>query len=128
MGAYTVTLKERREVAESTMAFLFDKPAGFEFAAGQSADVTLLNPPETDTEGNTRAFSLASAPWEPDLMFATRLRDTAFKHLFRTMPLGTEIKIYYTAGPPALVAGMRTLLGEAGADEDEIRSEDFSGY
>jgi Na+-transporting NADH:ubiquinone oxidoreductase subunit NqrF len=36
--------------------------------------------------------------------------------------------VYYTAGPPALVAGMRKLLGEAGADEDEIRSEDFSGY
>jgi Na+-transporting NADH:ubiquinone oxidoreductase subunit NqrF len=36
--------------------------------------------------------------------------------------------VYYAAGPPALVAGMRKLLIEAGADEDEIRSEDFSGY
>ena len=240
MGAFTAKLKERREVAENTRAFFFDKPAGFEFAGGQSADVTLINPPETDAEGNTRAFSLASAPLEHDLMFATRLRDTAFKRVFKTMPLGTAIKIegpfgsmtlhkktarpgvilaggigitpfrsmlfqatrtntghrlilfysnrrpedaaflaglrelakqypnftlvatmtdlgkskvswtgeagyinkemlakyvqdlaepvYYTAGPPALVAGMRKLLGEAGADEDEIRSEDFSGY
>jgi ferredoxin-NADP reductase len=36
--------------------------------------------------------------------------------------------VYYTAGPPVLVAGMRKLLVEAGADEDDIRSEDFSGY
>lgn len=240
MGAYTVKLKERKEVAENTMAFFFDNPAGFEFAGGQSADVTLINPPETDAEGNTRAFSLASAPLEHDLMFATRLRDTAFKRVFKTMSLGTAVKIegpfgsmtlhkktarpgvilaggigitpfrsmlvqatqtntghrlllfysnrrpedaaflaelrelakqypnftlvatmtnpekskvswtgetgyinngmlakyvkdvaepvYYTAGPPALVAGMRKLLGEAGVDEDDIRSEDFSGY
>jgi ferredoxin-NADP reductase len=240
MGAYTVKLKERKEVADNTMAFLVDKPAGFDFAAGQSADVTLINPSESDAEGNTRAFSLASAPLEHDLMFVTRLRDTAFKRVFKSMPLGSAIKIegpfgsmalhkktarpgvilaggigitpfrsmlvqaiqtnighhlvlfysnrrpedaaflaelrelarrhpnftlvatmtgmekskvswngetgyvnkemlakyvkdltepvYYAAGPPALVAGMRKLLIEAGVDQDEIRSEDFSGY
>ena len=36
--------------------------------------------------------------------------------------------IYYLAGPPAMVAGMRHLLIEAGADEDDIRTEEFSGY
>ena len=36
--------------------------------------------------------------------------------------------IYYTAGPPAMVAAMRQTLSEAGVDEDDIRSEDFSGY
>ena len=56
MGAHIVKLKDRREVAEGTMAFFFDKPAGFEFAGGQSIDLTLLKPPETDAEGNTRAF------------------------------------------------------------------------
>jgi ferredoxin-NADP reductase len=240
MGAYAVKLKERKEIADNTMAFLVDKPAGFDFAGGQSIDATLINPPETDAAGNTRAFSLASAPLEHDLMFVTRLRDTAFKRVSKNMPLGSEIKIegpfgsmtlhkktarpgvilaggigitpfrsmlvqatqtntghhlilfysnrrpedavflaelrelarrhpnftlvatmtgmekskvpwtgetgyinkemlakyvkdlaepiYYAAGPPALVAGMRRLLIEAGADQDEIRSEDFSGY
>jgi len=240
MSAYTVKLKERREVAKNTMAFLVEKPDGFDFSGGQSADVTLINPPETDAEGNTRALSIASAPLEHDLMFVTRLRDTAFKRVLKSMPLGSEIKIdgpfgsmtlhkktarpgvilaggigitpfrsmlvqatrtntghhlivfysnrrpeeaaflaelrdlakqhpnftlvatmtgieeskvswtgetgyinkemlakyvkdltepvYYAAGPPALVAGMRKMLVEAGADQDEIRSEDFSGY
>jgi len=36
--------------------------------------------------------------------------------------------VYYAAGPPGLVAAMKTLLGEAGVDEEDINSEDFSGY
>ena len=36
--------------------------------------------------------------------------------------------IYYLAGPPAMVAAMRRMLIEAGADEDDIRTEEFSGY
>jgi len=240
MGAYTVKLERRQQVAEGTMAFCFGKPAGFEFAGGQSIDVTLINPPQTDAEGNTRALSLASAPHEPCLMVATRLRDTAFKRTLKTLEPGTEVKIegpfgsmtlhrktnrpavilaggigitpfrsmlvqatkantghglflfysnrrpedaaflaelqelarqhtnftlvatmtnleksqavwtgekghisieivmkyvndladpiYYTAGPPALVAAMKEMLNEAGVDEDDINSEDFSGY
>ncbi len=240
MGAYTVKLKNRRQVAEGTMAFYFDKPAGFEFAGGQSIDLTLIEPPQTDPEGNTRAFSLASAPHEPDLVVATRMRDTAFKRVLKTMPLGAEVKIegpfgsmtlhrkstrpavmlaggigitpfrsmlcqavnsdagpplllfysnrrpedaaflaelqelalryakftlistmtkptgskiawngetgyinkdllakfvsdltqpiYYAAGPPALVAAMKDMLRDAGVDDGDINSEDFSGY
>jgi len=240
MGAYTVKLERRQQVAEGTVAFCFGKPAGFEFAGGQSIDVTLINPPQTDAEGNTRALSLASAPHEPYLMVATRLRDTAFKRTLKTLEPGNEVKIegpfgsmtlhsktnrpavilaggigitpfrsmlvqaakanaghslflfysnrrpedaaflaelqelarqhtnftlvatmtnleksqavwtgekghisieivmkyvndladpiYYTAGPPALVAAMKEILSEAGVDEDDINSEDFSGY
>jgi len=240
MGACTVKLERRQQVAEGTVAFCFGKPAGFEFAGGQSIDVTLINPPQTDAEGNTRALSLASAPHEPYLMVATRLRDTAFKRTLKTLEPGTEVKIegpfgsmtlhrktnrpavilaggigitpfrsmlvqatkantghglflfysnrrpedaaflaelqelarqhtnftlvatmtnleksqavwtgekghisidivmkyvndladpiYYTAGPPALVAAMKEILSEAGVDEDDINSEDFSGY
>jgi ferredoxin-NADP reductase len=36
--------------------------------------------------------------------------------------------VYYTAGPPALVAAMKDLLSEHGVSEDDINSEDFSGY
>ena len=35
-------LIRREEVAEGTMAFHFEKPSGFAFKAGQSADVTLI--------------------------------------------------------------------------------------
>jgi ferredoxin-NADP reductase len=59
---------------------------------------TLTDPPETDDEGGMRNFSIASAPGEPDLMIATRMRDTAFKRVLKTMPLGTEVRIVGTFG------------------------------
>jgi ferredoxin-NADP reductase len=93
MANHQVRLRKREEVAEGTMAFYFEKPAGFQFKPGQFANLTLLNPPETDAEGNVRTFSIASAPLEEDLMFATRMRDTAFKRVLKTTPLGTEITL-----------------------------------
>ena len=59
-SAHTAPLIKREEIAEGTMAFHFAKPADFQFRAGQSMDLTLLNP-ETDAEGNSQAFSIASA-------------------------------------------------------------------
>jgi ferredoxin-NADP reductase len=237
---YVAKLLSRVQVAEGTMAFHFEKPSHFDFKPGQSADVTLPAPPETDSEGNTRTFSIASSPFENQLMFTTRMRDTAFKRSLKNVPLGTEVKIapamgsftlhknpakaavflaggigitpflsivrqadhdrlphklhlfysnrrpedtaflealqmleksnpsfqlictmtemqkskrdwkgergliykemlsrhlttlqgpiYYIAGPPVMVAGMRKMLVGAGVDEDDIRAEDFAGY
>jgi len=75
------------------MAFHFEKPTGFTFIAGQAGDFTLHNPPETDKEGNKRSFSLACAPFEDDLMIATRMRDTAFKRSLKSIPLGTVLSL-----------------------------------
>jgi ferredoxin-NADP reductase len=239
-----VTLASRREVAVRTLAFEITRPAGFQFKAGQAADLTWVNPPETDSEGNTRTFSIASAPDDQQLLFATRLQDTAFKRILEKAPLGTALRmegpsgdltlhnnasraavliaggigitpfrsisrraaheklahkivlfyanrspedaaflqemdaiqkdnpnfffvptmdqpsptwrgetgrinaemltrhlkktalpeinavgpIYYVAGPPAMVAGIRAALSDAGINDDDVRSEDFTGY
>jgi ferredoxin-NADP reductase len=237
---YKTRLKRRQEVAHGTMAFYFEKPEGFSYKAGQFADYTLIDPSETDPEGNTRGFSLASAPYEGDLALATRMRDTAFKRVLKTMELGTELTldapygsftlhnnaeipavfltggigvtpvrsivlqavhderphrisvfysnrkpedaaflaelmelqtrasnysfvgtmtemqgsrrewhgetgfitkamlskyiddltlpIYYVDGPPAMVSAMRAMLTDAGVDEDNVRTEEFTGY
>jgi ferredoxin-NADP reductase len=93
MPEYTPELIKTNEVAEGTLAFALKKPAGFNFKAGQSIDLTLLNPAETDAEGNTRTFSIASAPEEDELLLATRLRDTAFKRILRNMQPGTKLKL-----------------------------------
>jgi ferredoxin-NADP reductase len=93
---YQVPLTRKEQVAEGTFAFHFDRPAGFQFKAGQYINVTLIEPPETDAEGNTRSFSIASAPFDTDLMVATRIRDTAFKRVLKDMPAGGEVSI---AGP-----------------------------
>ena len=239
-GFLKTKLVGRQEVAERTMVFRLEKPSGWAFKAGQSIDLTLLDPPETDAEGNTRALTIASAPSEENLMVATRLRDSAFKRTLQAIPLGTELKIegpfgnlllhnkaerpavflaggigitparsiavhaarekllhrifvfysnrrpedaaflaeleglqkenprfkliatmtgmaksarkwdgeanhidkkmlakhlsdpllpvYYVTGPPAMVAAMRLMLNDAGVNDDDIRSEEFSGY
>ena len=240
MAEYKSKLTSRKEVAVDTMAFAFQRPPRFDFKAGQFTNLTLSNPPRTDEGGNTRTFSIASPPHENELVFATRMRGTAFKRSLMEMPLGTEVNIapamgsftlhenpakaavflaggigitpflsivrqahkeclkqelylfysnrrpedaafldillmlgnanpyfrfigtmtkmstsenvwrgetglidreklsrylpslrgpiYYVAGPPALVAGMRQILAESGVDDDHVQSEDFDGY
>ncbi len=240
MAVHKTWLKSREEVAERTMAFHLEKPAGFQFQPGQFVDLTLLNPPEMDSEGATRTFSIASSPYEDEVLLATRMRDSAFKRVLKNLPLGQELKlegpmgsltlhkntakpavflaggigitpflsilrqaardksphrlylfysnrrpedaafleslrglertnpdfhfiptmtameqskrewkgetgvinrdmllkylkdlrgpIYYIAGPPGMVAGVRQMLIEAGADQDDIRAEEFGGY
>jgi ferredoxin-NADP reductase len=236
----TSKLLRSEQIAEGTMAFHFEKPQDFQFKAGQAIDITLVNPTETDAEGNTRGFSIVSAPSGDDVTIATRMRDTAFKRClkaaapgmkvqivgplgsltlhknatkpavllaggigitpfisilrqatfeqlphqlylfysnrrpedaafleelqslhqrnqrFHFVPTMTEMEhsrrtwggetglltgqtltkylesvhgpIYYIAGPPAMVAALRTMLGTAGVDEDDIRTEEFAGY
>ena len=90
-ATYEIRLIGRKDVAEGTMAFLFEKPLGFSFKAGQFMRFTLIDPPETDAQGNARTFSLAGAPYEDDLMIATRMRDTAFKRVLKGMALGARV-------------------------------------
>ncbi len=235
-----ITLKESKLIAEGTWAFHFEKPQDFLFKAGQSIDITLIDPPETDEEGNTRAFSLTSAPFENELAIATRFRESAFKRVMKGLAPGSQVRlagpfgsftlhnaasrpavflaggigitpfmsilkqachdrmphalflfysnprpelaafleelselaanypnfrlvctmtrmetsnrpwtgergrlefnlvrkclgeaerpVYYSAGPPAMVAAMRKMLNDAGVDDDDIRTEDFAGY
>lgn len=90
---YTVTLRDRRTVADSTMAFYFDKPSGFVFSPGQFVDLTLPHLADPDPAQTTRALSIASAPHEETVMVATRLRQTSFKRELQRMPLGTAVQM-----------------------------------
>jgi ferredoxin-NADP reductase len=129
-------LIRREEVAEGKIAFHFERTSGFAFKAGQSADVTLIDPPDTDTEGNTRTFSIASPPFENELVFTTRMRDTAFKRSVKNVPLAMEVKIGSAAGSftlhknpakPAVFLGTVLSLDDRFAQPRFERSDyDFS--
>ena len=93
MAVLEARLVQRETAAEETMAFYLSKPSGFRHRAGQSLQMTLIDPPETDSEGNGRTFTIASAPHEPRLMIATRMRDTAFKRVLKAVPIGTAVAI-----------------------------------
>jgi ferredoxin-NADP reductase len=90
---FEAALIGRDIVADRTMSFRFAKPADWTYRAGQFIDITLHDPPETDAEGDTRGFSVSSAPIEGVITITTRLRDTAFKRVLQAMPLGTEVRL-----------------------------------
>jgi len=100
MADYTIILKHREEVAEETMAFRFDiAGTGYTFKAGQNAAFTLLEPPETDTAGNTRTLSFASSPNDlSSLMVAMRMRRSAFKNSLRALPIGSKLRVSSAIG------------------------------
>ncbi len=239
MSAQHSTLLKRETVAEGTVAFHLQKPAGFEFKPGQAIDL-ILDDAQLGEDSRVHAFSVVSAPHEDNLTVTTRMRDSAYKrvlgrlepgagvsidgpfgsmilhnkvaraacfiaggigitpfmsmlrHAFKTesahrlmliysnrrpedtafltelqdyarhndrfqlvatmtdmdkssqswsgetaridaaflarVSAGLASPIFYVAGPPALVAGVRAELTTAGIDDDDIRSEDFSGY
>jgi ferredoxin-NADP reductase len=83
----------KKGVAKDTMAFYWEKPANFEYTAGQNGDFTLIDPPETDAEGNKRTFSFVDTPSEESLMTTTRMRDSAFKRNLKNLPVGTVVKL-----------------------------------
>ncbi len=102
MATFSSHLIHREEIADGTMAFRFEKPEGFSFKAGQHVSVRLIDPPETDEEGNKRTFSLITAPYEDHIAVATRMRDTAFKRVLKTMPIGTPVEIIDPRGSMTL--------------------------
>src|SRR5215216_404058 len=92
-AAFEVALKGKKQIAEGTIAFVFEKPNAFHFKAGQHIRMTLINPPESDVEGNSRFFSLANSPQEKDLLIAMRMRNTAFKRVLERTQIGDKVLI-----------------------------------
>jgi ferredoxin-NADP reductase len=89
-----VTLSERQQIADATWSFrlgLGGQP--LPYRAGQTIDLTVPDPPHSDTAGNRRTFSLAAAPDADRLLIATRVRASAFKRSLLEMPLGTELEL-----------------------------------
>ncbi len=88
---YTVTCTANRLIARDIYEVRFRKPNGFTFKPGQFVlfDVALL---ENSADIQTRAFSMASAPSEPDLLFVFKLvpGGRASNWVEKTLRLGSE--------------------------------------
>lgn len=93
MNALDVRLNRREEVAQGTLAFHFSKPAGFGFKPGQAVDLVLAGLPGGDSANSRHTFSLVSAPFEPELVVATRMRNSAFKNALGGLPIGSPAQI-----------------------------------
>ena len=113
MPSYQVKIAGREELAEGTLAFHLEKPAGFRFKAGQAIVLELVDPPREDGQ-KRRTFSLVSAPFEGKLAIATRMRDTAFKRALRALPDGASLKLTGPIGQFTVTDAARPAVFIAG--------------
>ena len=94
MTTFATTLEAREEIAEGTMAFHLRKPSGFNFKPGQAIDVILTLEVSAPQDQSTRhTFSIVSAPFQDDLVIATRMRDSAYKRALKSMTVGSPVAI-----------------------------------
>lgn len=93
MIGYQSALLGRTEVAEGTMAFQFEKPNDFVFKAGQYIDLTLSDSQPGQSNGLTHTFSIASSPFDEELLVTTRIRNTVFKQAISSLPIGSPVRI-----------------------------------
>lgn len=82
---YQVKLVKKELIVDETVAFWWEKPNGFNYIAGQYCEWSIAN--------ESHDFTLASAPREDKLMFATRMRDSSFKNNLKAMEIGDEIQV-----------------------------------
>lgn len=94
MSTYNTTLEAKNEIAEGTMAFQLHKPKGFDFAPGQAVDLVLSGQATADNDQNVRhAFSIVSAPFEDQLVIATRMRDSVFRRALKSLAVCSPVMI-----------------------------------
>ena len=101
MTSYETRLQGREEIAEGTMALRFEKPGGFRFKPGQAIDLVLPDAPDTsgsDAGSARHTFSIVSAPFQDELVFATRMRDSAYKRALGALAIGTQVKLEGPSG------------------------------
>jgi ferredoxin-NADP reductase len=67
------------------------------------------------------ALEKSTLPWQG----AVRMIDA---ELVEAAARGLPAPVYYVAGPPGMVEGVRKTLNLAGIEDDDIRSEEFYGY
>lgn len=96
MPIHKIKLLQRELIANNTIKLTFEKPVEIQFQSGQYGGFTLIDPAESDAKGNTRRFTILSAPHDSHLAIATRIQNSAFKRHLQTMEIGKEIKF---AGP-----------------------------
>lgn len=98
MANFTIRLKEVREIATDTWALSFVKPSGFTYEAGQYVALVVPKLVKPDPKGAVRSFSIASAPYEEDLLFAFRNSRSGFKETLLAMKPGDTAEITKPVG------------------------------
>ena len=90
--AALLELRSREDIAAGTAAFRFVKPPGFNFKPGQAIEL-LIPDPAGDEKPLGHAFSIVSAPFESELVVATRMRDSTYKRALAALKPGDAARL-----------------------------------
>lgn len=125
---YALILKRFEEVADQTRMFVFGKPDGFTFAAGQYVALK-LEPAQLvapDERGGVRSFSIASSPEDEDICFVMREGITGFKKTMWSLEPGGTIGCTKAVGhctlPPLADSSRPIVLLAGGVGIAPVRS------
>lgn len=91
---FKIKLLNKRNEAKDTKTFIFERPGGFSYLAGQYVYLTLPRLTQPDERGDTRHFTLSSSPTEDHLAITVRMRaESAYKQSLSAYKLGTDISM-----------------------------------
>jgi len=117
---YSARCTGHRKIAQDVFEFTLAKPEGFSFQAGQFVmfQVPLVDKP-SDVQG--RAFSVASAPSEPELLFVAKIKQggRAGRWISEMLKEGDEVKLQGPLGKFTLAPYPNAVSGAGLAPEGE---------
>lgn len=92
-------LIEKREIAKNTYEFIFKKPKGLNFKAGQYLE-WMLPHEKTDSRGVRRYFTIASSPTESVVRLAFKVEEkgSSYKENLMDMDIGDKLICSQLAG------------------------------
>jgi glycine betaine catabolism B len=96
-------IREKRDEAKGTKTFIFDKPQGFQYDAGQYGYWTLNELKFPEARGPMRHFTISSSPTEDFLSITVRIRpDSGYKQTLDSLQVGDSINFRGPNGTFAL--------------------------
>lgn len=107
-----LSLQEKRLIAKDTYEFVFKKPHGFSFKAGQYLE-WMLPHKKSDHKGVRRYFTIASSPTEDSVRVAMKILDRAstYKQSIRNIDLAHPLVASQLAGDFLLPSNQEVKLG-----------------
>ncbi len=89
---YTLTLKEKNEIAPTIWKFLFEPERPFQYIAGQFLEWSLPHK-QADSRGTRRYFTISSSPSEKDILLTVKIpeKPSTFKSALKNLPIGESI-------------------------------------
>ena len=109
---YFLTLKRKTKIARDTAEFAFASDRRFSFKPGQYLEWTLAHG-KSDSRGNRRYFTVASAPSEKEILLGIRFeskKPSSFKKALAEMDEGRTILAGSLAGDFTLPGNRKTKL------------------